>query len=204
MLDNITILPEIDSMRRLDEVQGIYADAVLSSGDDQLLFCSLWGRDTAIRELQARLTLGASEGGLKSLNVPGDGNRTYLAIGEIESISQQTARIKTNILGELVHLILFQTVIVKPDLANHRAFLVGDDISEGRLSSMIKAICPIPLLDYWIPVLLPALEASQMVKRLSGWRINGVQIALDPGQVASMVKQDAIEGKLTISNGAAA
>ena len=92
MLDNRITLPEIKSMRRLDEVQGIYVDAVLTTGDDHLLFCSLWGRDTAIRELQARLTLGAADDGLKSLNVMGEGSRIYLAIADIGAVSQQTAR----------------------------------------------------------------------------------------------------------------
>ena len=114
--------------------------------------------------------------------------------------SRSKPRAKTDILGELVHVILFQTTIVKPDLANHRAFLLGDDISGARLSSMMKAICPIPLLDHWIPVLLPALERSKMIKRLSGWRLNGIQIALDPEQVASMVKQAVIGGQLTVTD----
>ncbi len=129
-----------------------------------------------------------------------EGSRIYLAIADIDAVSQQTARVKTDILGEMVHVILFQTAIVKPDQVNHRAFLLGDDIGNARLSSMIKAICPIPLLDHWIPVLLPALEHSKMIKRLSGWRLNGIQIALDPDQVASMVKKAAIEGQITVTD----
>jgi len=200
MQDNSFTLSEIESMRRLDEVQGIYVDSVLTTEDDHRLFCSLWGRDTAIRELQARLTLGASDAGLKSLNVIGDGSRIYLAIANIDALSQQIGRVKTDILGDLVHAILFQTAIVKPDLANHRAYLIGDEFDEARLSAMIKAICPIPLLDHWIPVLLPALERSTMIKRLSGWRLNGIQIALDLERVALMVKQAVIEGRLTITD----
>jgi len=60
---------ETEAFMEIREVQGIYVDAVLTDEADNLIFISLWGRDTSIRELQARITLGDTDSGLTGLNI---------------------------------------------------------------------------------------------------------------------------------------
>ena len=51
----------------LETVYGIYCDAWVADGDEMLVFASFWGRDTAIQEMLARLTLSTAEDGINQL-----------------------------------------------------------------------------------------------------------------------------------------
>lgn len=53
-------------LMQVDEAPELFADAVLVDAADNLLFLSLWGRDTALQEFLARLSLPSHEGGLDS------------------------------------------------------------------------------------------------------------------------------------------
>jgi len=48
-------------MLAINEVNDVYCDALVCD-EGYLVFASCWGRDTAIQELLARLTLATSEG----------------------------------------------------------------------------------------------------------------------------------------------
>ncbi len=199
----------------LYETQGIFVDALLTDQADNLVFTSLWGRDTSIRELQSRITLGKADGGLTTFNVVEKltrsqaelQNRKYLKhfvrIGDADALEQYTGRVRTDILGEMIHVFLFQRDILKPDLANYRATLIGPDISLERngltVWSLIRSICPVPLLDHWADGLLPFLSTSGMIQSLSGINQSGLQIALDEERVALFVKQACQDGKLTLA-----
>lgn len=64
----------------LKEVPALYLDAYVADDAGQAVFMSFWGRDTAIQELLAKLTLFANEGGLSGLTLAGDdGQRLTLA-----------------------------------------------------------------------------------------------------------------------------
>jgi len=53
-------------LMQVDEAPELFADAILVDAADNLLFLSLWGRDTALQEFLARLSLPSHEGGLDS------------------------------------------------------------------------------------------------------------------------------------------
>ncbi|MBC8209447.1 MAG: hypothetical protein H8E21_00160, partial [Gammaproteobacteria bacterium] len=60
-----------DAYLLIPEVHGVFVDAILTDEASNLVFGSFWGRDTAIRELQGRLTLAQSAGGLSAFTVQG-------------------------------------------------------------------------------------------------------------------------------------
>ena len=187
------------SFMNMNEVFGIFVDSVLTDESDNLIFISLWGRDTAIRELQGRLTLGASESGLTAFNLRNDDTKVFVKIGNIQAMEQMAGRVQTDILGELVHCFIFHKEIMKPDLANHRAVLIAQEGEPDYLWNAVKHTCPVPLLDHWETVLLPILRDTGMIKNLSGINQSGTQINIDEERIALLVKQECMNGRLTVA-----
>ncbi len=205
MLTKNLEVAETEAFMQIQEVHGVFVDAVLTDEADNLIFISLWGRDTSIRELQARITLGDTDSGLTGLNIyrSGTGVKQYVDLFNAASLEQVAGRINDSILGGLVHCFLYQKAVVYPDLANHRSILIHQEsINEtdhiSTLWNTIKAICPIPLLDHWCDVLLPIMKESGMISSLSGINQCGTKIAIDEEQMAAIVKQQCVEQRLVI------
>ena len=200
----VNLKPVIDSTHfnqsflNMDEVFGIFVDSVLTDEADNLIFISLWGRDTAIRELQGRLTLSSAESGLTSFNLRNETSKVFVKISNINAMDQMTGRVHTDILGELVHCFIFHKDIMKPDLANHRAILISQEGEPEYLWNAVKYTCPVPLLDHWEQALLPILKHTGMIKKLSGVNQSGTQINIDEERMALLVKQECIDGRLTV------
>ncbi len=122
----------------------IFVDAILTDDEaHNLIFISLSGRDTSMRELQARITLGDTDSGLIALNIyrPGAGVKQYVDLFNAASLEQVTGSISDSILGDLVHCYLYQKAVVYPDLLNHRSILIDQDNVHERITS---TPCSIP------------------------------------------------------------
>ena len=182
----------------IEEIHGVFVDAVLTDEADNLVFISLWGHDTAIREMQGRLTLGLSEGGVSTFHVVSEDRRVFVRIGSIEAVQQMTGRVHTDILGELVHLWLYQQEIVKPDLANHRAMLISKDGAPDNLWRAVMQVSPVPLLEHWEERLLPLMRGIGMVKQLEGVNQTGFKIVINESEMALLVKQECCDGHLAL------
>ncbi len=195
---------EIDNFLEVSEVHGLFADAILTDRERNLVFGSFWGSDTAIRDFQGRLTLGQQEGGMDSFNVESvlDGKpfKTYIQIANIEQIDQQTGRVRTDIYGDMVHCILFAKAILQPDMANHRALLISRTDDIPNLWNAVKLVCPVPLLDHWQGYILPILENAGMIHLLRGINQYGVSIEIDEIEVAEIVKSGCRTGHLALEN----
>jgi hypothetical protein len=57
------------TLYRIDECPDLMADGVVGDENGNLVFISLWARDTAVQEFLARLTLGRDEQGLDQFHV---------------------------------------------------------------------------------------------------------------------------------------
>ena len=74
-------------LMQIDVIPGLYVDASLVDAYDKLLFLSLWGRDTAIQEFLAGISLANEEGGINSfflstgIKADGDPLRKLVQIG---------------------------------------------------------------------------------------------------------------------------
>jgi hypothetical protein len=113
----------------LFNVDGIFCDALVSDDQDSLIFASLWGRDTAIQELLARLTLSAHEGGIADLvfkDQSVSGLKT-VHLNDKNRLDKLTGRMpKANILGDMAQLMLFDKLVQAPDYANRKGYLLFD------------------------------------------------------------------------------
>ncbi|KUM43365.1 hypothetical protein AR540_24245 [Pseudomonas sp. EpS/L25] len=83
------------------------------------------GRDTAVQEFLARLTLGRSNGGLEQFHLIQSG-RSLQVFPYAERLEKRTTR---QLRGSLLHVWLFDGRCAVPDRANHLAYaLVRDGV----------------------------------------------------------------------------
>jgi hypothetical protein len=207
LTQNETLVSETvtDVFMKIPEIHGVFVDSILTDEADNLVFGSFWGRDTSIREFQGRLTLGKAEGGMSDFTVMGDDRhgelrKVFTRIPNIDSYEQMTGRVHTDILGDLVHCWLYQREVIKPDLVNHRAILISQNEHPVNLWAVIKAVCPVPLLDHWQDLLIPQMTHKGMIKHLYGINQSGVQMAIDEDVMALLVKEGCLNGTLSISD----
>lgn len=177
---------------QMEELSDLFIDACLCDENLNLIFMSVWGRDTAIYELLGRITLNASDPlSLRSFNLILDEQRipVYLNVDLLEK--RLTRGYKGTYFGSLVHVWLFDNRIAVPDLANHSTYLLENtvqavsDISAlselelQKLWSQIVELAPFPLLDHWRERVMQEVVRHHMVRlmkpllgQLTCWRIH--------------------------------
>lgn len=138
----------------IGEYPDLYADACCASSDDDCLFLSVWGRDTAIQELLARLTLPPSQNGLDALHIQQDKTERRIRFRDMDCYSKRSTRVfRQTRFGSLVQLWLYDQRCVSPDRANLEAIVLlereAPEAVDNRLWVRVKDLCPLPLLDPW-------------------------------------------------------
>lgn len=166
---------------RIKELADLYADACVRNEAGQLLFLSVFGRDTSVQQLLASFTLGAKDGGLTQckLEAPGVADQLVL-IGDAGRLEKLTGRLpRQNLFGNLTHAWIFDPALVVPDRANRivwRVFGEPRDLHApaqherftAELWATFKQLMPVPLLDHWRePVLRAAAEYVTWLEELS-------------------------------------
>jgi len=203
-------MPESHLMQ-LDAAPELFADAMLVDAYDNLLFLSLWGRDTALQEFLARVSLANHEGGLDRffLNVGiktnGEPQRKLVQIGKADRLNHHTGRMPTNnVFGNMAHLWLFDQLIAEPDLANRRTmalFKQGEtahaQTAHHRIWQLAKAICHLPLLDHWADAVINIFYEREWIKDFAGIGVNGALIDLSLGEeieeeITKLIKDGAL------------
>lgn len=189
------------------ETPGLYADAALTDEGHNLLFLSLWGRDTAIQEFRARLSLPVHEGGLDSFRLEGQGT-PFVQVGNPERLMNDSGRTPPQVIfGSLVHLWLYDRLAVEPDRANRRALLLYHP-GEGstaeretslrqRLWSLVTETCHLPLLPAWRDTLLEAFQAAGWIRSLQGVGLSAYALDLGDDEVENVVSRLIRERRLT-------
>ena len=170
------------------DLHGLFTDGFLRDAAGNLLFGSFWGRDIAIREFQARITLGYDEDGLTGINAERGSHKVYIKLTGASGFEQQTGRVNTSLFGELINLWIYQRQLVEPDRANHRATLLCQSGEEVCPFEVIKAISPVPLLDHWRSPLLEQLSHAGMITHLRGFNVDAVDVALDESELAKLIR----------------
>ena len=182
-------------LMQLDVIPDLYVDASLVDAYDKLLFLSLWGRDTAIQEFLAGISLANEEGGINSfflsssIKSSGDPQRKLIQIGEAKRLNHYTGRMPaSNVFGgDMAHLWVFDRLVTDPDLANRRTIAISkvdsdsvDDkaASQNRIWQLTKAICHLPLLDHWADIIIQAFYEREWIKDFNGIGVNGALIDL--------------------------
>jgi len=183
------------SLMQLDVIPDLYVDASLVDAYDKLLFLSLWGRDTAIQEFLAGISLANEEGGINSFflssgaKANGDPQRKLVQIGETKRLNHYTGRMPaSNVFGgDMAHLWVFDRLVTDPDLANRRTIAISkvdsdsvDDktAAQNRIWQLTKAICHLPLLDHWAETIIQTFYEREWIKDFNGIGVNGALIDL--------------------------
>jgi len=195
------LLPVIDA-------PGIYADALLRDERGSVLFCSLWGRDTAIQELLARLTLAIDDGGLRTLKLQGPQGTETLHFDRMPTIEKLTGRLPAkNLFGNLVQLWLHDRLATEPDRANRRALLLqrqtpgGDSSGDTTiLWTLVRSVIHVPLLDHWKDVVLTVFEQHGWIRCLRGFNVDAIFVDLSSDAVETVISQLVQQQLLTLDS----
>lgn len=190
----------MNQLMQIDVIPDLYADAALVDAYDKLLFLSLWGRDTAIQEFLAGISLANEEGGINSfflstgLRNTGDPMRKLVQIGEAKRLNHFSGRMPaSNVFGgDMAHLWIFDRLVTDPDLANRRTIAISKSdkgsevknqpISQSRIWQLTKAICHLPLLDHWADIVIKQFYSREWIKDFNGIGVNGALIDLSLGE----------------------
>ncbi len=171
---------------RIDECPDVMADACVGDDQGNLIFLSIWARDTAVQRFLARLTLGRDEQGLDQFHMITDqGGGVPVFVGNVDRLEKRLTRAyRRTLFGSMVNLWLFDKRCVKPDKANASALAMLPRESSDRkqrLWALVQETCPLPLLDHWRDSVLELLHGSGMLKRLpfAVGPLEAYQLALD-------------------------
>lgn len=190
---------------RIDECPDLMADACVADDRGQLVFLSVWGRDTAVQEFLARLTLHGDDRGLEQFHLVLDGGSLPLCIGNVDAFEQRSTRAyRRTLFGALVNLWLFDKRCVKPDKANASALMLlprGATHPQDRLWAVVQDTCPLPLLDHWRDTVLTLLQSREMLTRLPAavGSLDGYRLALDVPAITSALGTLIRNGTLQVS-----
>jgi len=195
-------------MLALKDCLDVYCDG-LSTDDGYLVFASLWGRDTAIQELLARLTLPSSEGGLKRLEFDAEDHdplslHRYADVGDPERLDKMTGRMpKTNLFGDIVHLWLFDKRVKQPDYSNHHAyqlFLPGQDhLHHTDIAwALVKEVSHLPLLEHWRDDIIELLKQQHWLDLQEGYRVHMLKIDLPESEFEQAITRLVHSGRISI------
>lgn len=170
-------MPNFNTLYRIDECPDLMTDGFVGDEQGNLIFLSVWGRDTATQEFIARLTLGRDEQGLDQFHILTEqGGSIPVFVGNVEQLDKCSNRAyRRTLFGSLVHLWLFDRRCVKPDKANASALALlprGSDHRVDRLWALVRDTCPLPLLDHWRDTVLELLQTRRM--------LTGLPLALGP------------------------
>lgn len=173
------------------EAPGVYADALLRDERGGLLFISLWGRDTALQELQARLSLPISDGGVTMLHITqgtqGQSSESRVNLDRINCMEKHSGRLPArNLFGDVAQLWIYDRLATEPDRANRVGLLflrgsnTGDGLTENelcRIWQLVREVSHLPLLPHWRKPVLEVLDAKNWLRRLDdgagvqAWRV---------------------------------
>lgn len=160
---------------RIVECTDLMADGVVCDDLGNLVFLSVWARDTAIQQFLALLTLGAGEDGLDHFDLvreeKGDeSDPLTVLVGNVGRLEKRSTRVfRRTLFGSMVNLWLFDRICVKPDKSNSTALALlrrDDDHRLDRLWTLVQDTCPLPLLDHWRDTVMDLLLERSMLKRL--------------------------------------
>lgn len=194
---------------KLMELSDLYSDACVRDESGNLMFLSIYGRDTAIKQFLAALTLKANNGGFDSFRlipVGADSVRTETVfVGNADRLKEFSGRLpKENLFGNLVHTWIYDPSLVQPDRSNKTGwFMLDEAFSAGSrealaqgIWSLYKALSPTPLLDSWMEVVIRATRKDCVsLMQDCNWppigSVTAARVTLQdtfPGVISSMVK----------------
>jgi hypothetical protein len=197
------------------EQSDVFVDACASDQHAQLLFLSVYGRDTSVQQLMARLHQPVSQGGVDTLTLrlPTEKFEALkVQIGDARRLEKVTGRIpKAGLLGNLVHAWIFDPKILQVDHAARTAWLfdkLPDKPGPGMETSpaehtqqtwpLVKELSPVPLMETWQETVLQHLLRVNAICRTPAVGPILVQRVELPELFAEWVSNSVREGALAL------
>lgn len=194
------------TLYRIDECGDLMADAYVGGEDSNLVFLSVWGRDTAIQQFLARLTLSSDEQGLDQFHVITEqGGAIPVFVGNADHLEKRTTRaFRRTLFGSLTNLWLFDKRCIRPDKANASALALLPANAGHRLDRLWRLTqdtCPLPLLDHWREPVLALLQSRRMLTELPRalGPLKGYRLAIDVPAITQAVGDLIRNGTLGVS-----
>lgn len=179
---------------------GIFCLGFLTAPDNQILYLSLVGRDTALQEMRGLLTAGK----LNSFLIHQDGKQvggwfSHAWLGQME---YHGAKLPTHLFGELTQMILYHPLMTTPDKSARTAvlpFLGMGGLAQTQQDAwqLVKHLSDIPLLDAWHPVVKDLLVSLQWWESLQGFNSNAYYIRLG-SNLAGLISANIRSGALRV------
>lgn len=192
-------------MLTLDCITNVFCDGLLTDAENGLMFISLWGRDTAIQELLARLTLPDHEQGIRRFKVEGDRIRQPVCVPDVSVLEKQQARAgKSNLFGELAQIFLYLRTLTKPDLTTRQSWrlfqtdAMSTPFIEPDVWPLIVETCHLPLLNHWRKPVTRAFRQQGWITRLQGYGVGAVGVNLSDDAVETCIEDLIQRGALTL------
>ncbi|MEW7972791.1 MAG: hypothetical protein AB2821_04820 [Candidatus Thiodiazotropha endolucinida] len=186
------------AMMTLSAIADVYADAYLADDAGSLLFLSVWGRDTALQELLARLQLPRSENGIRDFTLTNGDFKKLVSVTNVDDMDKATLGVGLTIFGPLTQLWIYDKLALEPDLVNRRALMLHGIESPVDPWPLIKTVCPLPLLDEWKPCFLSRCRQRQWIRPLeNGVGVAGTLIELD-NDLEPMITEMIQRGEFTL------
>lgn len=157
-----------------------YVDVCLRDEGGRLLLLSVYGRDTAIRELQARIHLGSQhqdglgEMVLKPVEEVGKRLPHRVSIGNAKELDKLTGRLPACVYGNLTHMWLFHPALKSPQKGANTAWVVQPLNAQQnvlthsqqlrqRIWAAVVHLASIPLLPHWCEPVIRAISRAGML-----------------------------------------
>lgn len=152
----------------LEELSDLCVDACITDESCNLIFGSFWGRDTAIQEVLARITLNASEElSLQSVTVVGEGIHLPVYFHKDFLDKQLAKSYPGTLFGSMTNLWLYDKRVLDPDYANQSAYLLlKDEVDHARIWQQIVDLAPFPILDHWRDHVLDIVIKHDMIQTM--------------------------------------
>ncbi len=189
----------------IDCCSDIFVDSFLCDEDMNLIFISVWARDTSMLEFLARIELRDHQNGISKINfnerLPENvGNGVNIPSSRIQKFGKASCRNKdSSIFGELVHTFVYDERVNKFDYGNRSLLCIGDKLENINVWPLVRANCHIPLLDKWESIILERFYDNDLITPLTnGVGVNGISINLDEGIVETIVSDLLTRNILTI------
>ena len=160
-------------MYQIQQVSDVHVDACVRNEAGQLMFLSAFGRDTAVKELMARMELGTGDNhSLSELTLKGTcdhaGESHAVMVGDPKRLDKHTGRLpKRKLFGNMTHVWIYDPAIREPDKGSRTAWLIDRVVSGAtetfnldiheRIWATIGQLASIPLLPHWRDTVLQAV-----------------------------------------------
>jgi hypothetical protein len=198
---------QTSSLYAVREFADVFVDAAVRDARGELLFLSMYGRDTVILQFLATFSLPSGQGGRRDFTLVKGHEQHSITLAEPEKLQKLTGRLPRNTLfGNLTHTWLYREEAIKPDRANRRALLLRYEESPAafadRVWLLLRDLCPVPLLEHWRQPLMTALEDVLVAPLMSSesppiGAVDGAHIMI-PETFENIVSMAVATGALTL------